>query len=205
MWWAVPGSMWAALSKETQVWIVIFHGEIGRNPAAVGEFPMGETCCFTCICHIKLMHLLTVGLQSWVFFFSNSRWALMVWQARAGLMTPSGMRTARCTMTPFRPLDFFLPALVGSCREEAAGLVSSWVMPCADDVRLFQYTTAFHWAITQMTPGSMQAVLCWVLGLKDVIKEMCRYTVKLYSQIMSKREKSFGWVVVHAFGPRMYG
>ena len=34
------------------MWIVIFHGEIGRNPAAVGEFPMGETC------------LLTVGLQT---------------------------------------------------------------------------------------------------------------------------------------------
>ena len=85
-------------------------------------------------------------------------------------------------------LGFFSPALVGSCREEAAGLVSSWVMPCADDARLFQYTTAFHWAITQMTPGSMQAVLCWVLGLKDVIKGMCRYTVKLYSQIMSRKQ-----------------
>ena len=28
-------------------------------------------------------------------------------QARAGLTTPSGMRTARCTTTPFRLLDFF--------------------------------------------------------------------------------------------------
>ena len=73
----------------------------GRNPVPVREFPMVETCwntviqrIFTCICHVKLMHLLGCNAGA------GELWWL--WQARAGLMTPSGMRTARCTMTPFR-------------------------------------------------------------------------------------------------------
>ncbi|CAK9079146.1 Potassium voltage-gated channel subfamily H member 2 [Durusdinium trenchii] len=42
-----------------------------------------------------------------------------------------------------------------------------------DTLPLFQYTTAFHWALTQMTPGSMQARPACDKGLTPCLREPC--------------------------------
>ena len=68
--------------------------------------------------------------------------------------------------------NIFLLALILD-RYHCLALFLSVSVKLAMQPRLFQYTTAFHWALTQMTPGSMQARPACDKGLTPCLREPC--------------------------------